>query len=340
MKEMQRLVKQLETQKQQLLEQLAAAAPAQGSIGSPAGSSGFDTDGDGAAESPRPAGRQTDEFVRLAAEIEAVRRENAALTQRLRSRDLFNSVMQNLLLEFESPPQEPAKESVVFTPLTQDEGAAVIARTMQQMASARALYACESNFADRATVFGWREFTFRRHTTITFTVKKSLPNTVPSALLDATWRLVTDSRNIQRLIRPQLSTTVTPLQVLSPSAIVIDRRTEDAVRTGVGNKMLAMRTVYLLFRTQAEDGSHVLAMKTIDLPLVKRLLRDDELWCDIFYWIRFAPDESGVEGVTLAEFGGVNTYVREEIASSWLAELVFLAVRWESLAVAPLLLKG
>jgi hypothetical protein len=73
------------------------------------------------------------------------------------------------------------------------------------------------------------------------------------------------------------------------------------------------------------------------------MLRSDEVWCDIFNWIRFAADSKVIDtseggtSVMLAEFGGVITHVREEIASSWLAEFVLLATRWETLAVAPCL---
>lgn len=370
MKKMRAVVAQLEAQKRKLLAMLPP----------PAGD-GYEGEAEATREPEAPispvgdddgAAPRRQEFVRLAAEIEALRKANAALAASLRERDMFNSAMQNLMLEFDHPVDlseifdadadvdchkqahaAPTRD-VGFTPLTMEEAQETVRTTLQQMASARTAHLSDPNFERGAKFFGWSEFTYRKHATISFALQKSLPNTVPRALLATTWSFVTDSKNTSKLIRPQLSATYTPLQMLGPDMIVIDRRTEDPCRVGVDGKPLAMRTIYLLFWTKVpasddDDGSqdaYVLAMKTIDLPLVKRLLRDDELWCDIFYWIRFAPDgkvvdtSDGGTSATKAEFGGVNTYVREEIASSWLAELVFLAIRWETLAVAPCLLKN
>jgi hypothetical protein len=42
----------------------------------------------------------------------------------------------------------------------------------------------------------------------------------------------------------------------------------------------------------------------------------------------------------LAEFGGVFTFMREELVSLWLAELVFLVIRWETLVFSPWLFKS
>jgi hypothetical protein len=381
MDKMRAAVAQLEAQKRKLLSMLPPAEDAR----QPQEDENEDEDvrepeppaspvGDD-AQAPR---RQ--EFVRLAAEIEALRTANAALASSLRERDMFTSAMQNLMLEFDRPVDlselfddedsvdchRPAKPKrgppagdVGFTPLTMDEAQATVRATLQQMASARAAHLSDANNERGAKFFGWSEYTYRKHTTISFALKKLLPNTVPRALLAATWGFITDSSSTAKLIRPQLSAKYTPLQMLGPDMLVIDRRTEDQCRVGVGGKMLAMRTVYLLFWTKVpasvdangdadgdSEDAYVLAMKTIDLPLVKRMLRPDEVWCDIFYWIRFAADgkvvdtSEGGTSATLAEFGGVNTYVREEIASSWLAELVFLAIRWETLAVAPCLLKN
>lgn len=378
---MRRMVAQLEAQKRALLALATEAEP----LGEPLTEDDDPVTSDaGGSSSPSPtttrtplspvdadAKLQRGEFVRLAADVEALRKENAALVASIRQRDMFASALQNLMLEFDHPPElaelleeaaamahadvneeaaqgdgSNSSKEVAFTPLTADEAADCARSTIAAMDRARSAHARDATFAKGAQFFGWSEFTFRKNATISFAVKKTLPNTSPANLLATTWRFVTDARSTKRLIRPQLSATYTPLQILSKDMIVIDRRTDDPCRVGVDGKPLAMRTVYLLFwtRVPSEYGdAYVLAMKTIDLPLVKRLLRDDELWCDIFYWIRFAPDGSvdasgGRPTATVAEFGGVNTYLREEIASSWLAELVFLAIRWETLAVAPCLL--
>ncbi|EGZ19994.1 hypothetical protein PHYSODRAFT_558559 [Phytophthora sojae] len=329
--------------------------------------------------------RLRENFVRLANEIEAFRRQNAVMTQQLRERDVTTGYMQNLLLEFsqdetdsdnnsgsdsgsgsssstkskdkKNKPREPlgsgprpfnGDSSVRFTPLTREEGLSCVRQTLQLINNARYLYATDAHYHNRSKFLGWGQYTVREGSTITFSVKKALRNVTPTQLMDTTWHLLTDGKNTQKLIPSTVNTHIRPLQKLSDDLFVIDRRSEDNARTGVFGNKLALRTVYVLFRTADADGSQTLAMKTINLPLVKKLLHHDEQWCDIFYWIRFLPNgtvrTSSDDGrprdfETVAEFGGSNTYTRDEIAKAWLGELVFLAIRWESLAVAPTLLK-
>ncbi|CAH0522483.1 unnamed protein product [Peronospora belbahrii] len=234
---------------------------------------------------------------------------------------------------------------VRFTPLTRKEGLNVVRETLQLINNARLLYARDVDYHNRFTFLGWGQYTLWQGSSITFSVKKLLPNVTPAQLMATTWDLLTNGKNIQKLIPSTVNTHIRPIQKLSDDLIVIDRRTEDTAQTGVLGKKLALRTVYVLFRIADADGSQTVAMKTINLPLVKKLLRDDECWCEIFYWMRFLPDgsiqPSGSHGdvATVTEFGGSNTYSRDEIAQAWLGELVFLAIRWESLVVAPTLLK-
>jgi hypothetical protein len=380
MKQMRTQVKQLEQRKQQLVE-LAGGSNAADSAASPQSQECRAPTPltESAYPSPQtPIKREN--FVRLANEIEAFRRQNAAMKQQLRQRDVATGYMQNLLLEFDETdsdnnssssgsdtrkaeksgrPRQPlgsgprpfnGDSSVRFTPLTTEEGLSCVEQTLQLINNARFLYASDAHYYNRSTFLGWEQFTLRQGSTITFSVRKSLPNVTPAHLMATTWHLLTDGRNTQKLIPSTVNTHIRPLQKLSDDILVIDRRTEDNARTGVFGKKLALRTVYVLFRVADADGCQTLAMKTINLALVKKLLREDELWCEIFYWIRFLPDGSVKTGgcdrhgrprdfATQIEFGGSNTYTRDEIAETWLAELMFLAIRWESLAVAPTLLK-
>ncbi|KAG7377828.1 hypothetical protein PHYPSEUDO_010934 [Phytophthora pseudosyringae] len=387
MQQMRQQVKELEERKQRIVERTGgssattAASPQSQEFRSPTAPS---------APSPSlypspvtPIKREN--FVRLADEIEAFRRQNAVMTQHLRERDVTTGYMQNLLLEFsqdetdndnnsgsesdsgvggkytskKSKGREPplgsgprplnGDSSVRFTPLTTEEGLACVRETLQLTNNARFLYASDAQYHNRSKFLGWEQFTLRQGSTITFSVKKSLKNVTPVQLMATTWHLLTDGKRTQKLIPSTVNTHIRPLQKLSDDLLVIDRRSEDNARSGVLGKKLALRTVYVLFRVADADGTQTLAMKTINLPLVKKLLRDDEQWCEIFYWIRMSPDgtvrtSTGSDGrprdfTTMVEFGGSNTYSRDEIAKAWLGELVFLAIRWESLAAAPTLLK-
>ncbi|KAF1780536.1 hypothetical protein GQ600_5830 [Phytophthora cactorum] len=346
MKEMRQQVKELEQRKQRLVERTEQRV--------------LLTDAPSASISLYPSPStpiKRENFVRLANEIEEFRRQNAVMTQQLRERDVSTGYMHNLLLEF-SPDEtdsdnnssesdagydnkkskknnEPlgsgprpfnGDSSVRFTPLTREEG-----------------LTCRRALHNRSKFLGWWQYTLRQGSTITFSVKKTLKNVTPAQLMATTWHLLTDGKRTQKLIPSTVNTHIRPLQKLSDDLFVIDRRSEDNARSGVMGNKLALRTVYVLFRVAEADGNQTLAMKTINLPLVKKLLRDDEQWCEIFYWIRMSPDSSVRSSTgdfaTVMEFGGSNTYTRDEIAKAWLAELVFLAIRWESLAVAPTLLK-
>lgn len=380
MKQMRQQVKELEERKQRLVERTGskAVSPQSNEFRSPSPPS--------ASTSMYPSPEtpvKRENFVRLADEIEEFRRQNTIMTQQLRERDVATGYMQNLLLEFSqdetdnssgesdagsdsrcngkrSNGRKPPRVSgphplngdsnVRFTPLTTEEGVACVRQTLQLINNARFLYASDVHYHNRSKFLGWEQFTLRQGSTITFSVKKSLKNVTPAQLMATTWHLLTDGKRTQKLIPSTVNTHIRPLQKLSDDLLVIDRRSEDNARTGVLGKNLALRTVYVLFRTADADGTQTLAMKTINLPLVKKLLRDDEQWCEIFYWIRIYPDrtvQSGSTGpdgrprdfATVIEFGGSNTYTRDEIAQAWLGELVFLAIRWESLAVAPTLLK-
>lgn len=371
MKQMRQQVTELEQRKQRLVERTGgnnAVSPQSNEARSPTpphvSSSVY----------PSPSTPiKRENFVRLASEIEEFRRQNAVMTQQLRERDVTTGYMQNLLLEFspdetdsdnnsESDSGSGAKKSkknkeplgsgprpfngdssVRFTPLTREEGLACVRQTLQHITSARLLYANDAHYHNRSKFLGWSQYKLRQGSTITFSVKKALQHVTPAQLMATTWHLLTDGKRTQKLIPSTVNTHIRPLQKLSDDLFVIDRRSEDNARSGVMGNKLALRTAYVLFRVAEADGTQTLAMKTINLPLVKKLLRDDEQWCEIFYWVRMSPDgtvqRSSGDFASVVEFGGSNTYTRDEIAKAWLGELVFLAIRWESRAVAPTLLK-
>lgn len=366
LKDMKTLVEELEASKRQLLTRSGVSRSNHVSSISPSSSKentrlhSFKDDPLSASMSLVPLSSkkiQRDEFVRITEQIERLRRDNAALARLLHERDLFNSGMQHLLLEFQKqsgPPDggtdddesesehhgaSPLCTLIGFTPLTPDEVSAFAEQALRQCQNARLDHASEAHCSSsRGKVFGWSDFSTRRGSSISFSVKKSLANVLPTAMLNAMWHSVTDSSRIMRLLPAGLQCDIRVLQRISESILVIDRRTYTA------DSPVALRTVYMLFRVHDFDGGDVLVMKTIDSPLVKNLLLKDEVWCDIFYWMRFAPGmkvpntDQVVE--TMAEFGGALSYVREEFARAWLAELVFLAVRWETIAVSPVLLKA
>uniref|UniRef100_K3WNS5 START domain-containing protein n=1 Tax=Globisporangium ultimum (strain ATCC 200006 / CBS 805.95 / DAOM BR144) TaxID=431595 RepID=K3WNS5_GLOUD len=300
-----------------------------------------------------PLSIQQDEFVSLTELIEQLRAENAALVRQLHERDLFNSAMQHLLLDFDKKDSTPHHSDdsddgelhlqlhtlIGFTPLTQEEVRVFADQLLRQCRSARYEHLLRDKYSSGGKVFGWSDTRSQVGASITFLVTKRIANALPADMERVMWSCLTDSTRITRLLPPGLKCDIRVLQQVSENILIIDRRTY------VGEPAATLRTVYMLLRVHDFEGGDIVIMKTIDSPLVKKLLLHDEVWCDIFYWMRFelirSSNLNGKEFVeTMTEFGGALSYVHEAHARAWLAELVFLAVRWETLAVSPVLLKA
>lgn len=329
---MRTLVEELEAAKRQLLAETTAATPPP----PPQSRVRFDKENTGAATNspPRhtkslpvslsPSKPARADFVALTEQLERLRLEHAALVQELRERDLFPSALQHLLVGIRS--------SHALT-LTHDAVQSAVAAALEQCRAARVAYEAKRQLlVSDGRCFGWTDFRVRTGRTIAFAVQKQFKNTRAAALRDSVWDFATDSTRIARLLPPGLTCDLRLVQRVSSNVLVVDRCTYATPGT------FALRTLLLVFRVRDDvDGSEVLVMKTLDAPLVQALLAPHELWCDVFYWMRFQDAEDEEDG-TLSEFGGELSYVREDIASAWVAELLFLAVRWETLAVRPVLL--
>lgn len=266
------------------------------------------------------------EFVKITQQIEELRKENAAMSQEARDRDIFSSSLHTLLLEFQGDPPATAEPQMVgFTPLTVEEAELVAKQARQAVSNVRLDYVTRDPDADdallisRGKVFGWSDYRARRGKTVTFVVSKvmALPDAI--SVMDKTWGVCTDEQKMKRILSPDIPCEFQVLQKISDDMLVVDRTT-------FAMPGLTLRTVYLLLREQQDDGGYLLIMKTINLPLAKQLLRPGEVWCDIFYWVRVAAVKTGIE----SEFGGVLTYTHEQLAARWIVELIFLAIRWEN----------
>lgn len=228
------------------------------------------------------------------------------------------------------------------TQLTHEEAVAYVRRILERIHDARLLYASEECFQNRPTFLGWSQYSERQGEVVTFGVKKTLQNATPQQLVSRTWQLQTNNDNLRRLGPSHLQTHIMLLQKITDDILVIDRRTEDQSRADESGQSLVFRTVHVLFRVTDDGGVKTLGIKTLesnlDTPVADRMLRDDEVCVNIFYWIRVSAavqsDEQDI--TTVSEFSGSNLCARENLAALGLEELMFLAIR---LAVAPFLLK-
>lgn len=315
---MRRLAKDLELQRDSLLFNSSCFGEKRAPMATAPGSSGVAV--------------SVNDYLRLAAEVEAFRYENASLAGQLIRRDLFCRLIEIELNAAMSPTIDPR-----FTPLTREEAMVCVTQTLQNVSNSRLLYASDLSFQGRPKIFGWSQYCERCGGAITFAVKKAMPNVTPRQLAATVWEMIVDSNKLNRLGPSQLKAYITVAQRITDDVVILDRRTEDGTHAGVVGNKLFLRTIYVAFRTEETDGSITVALKTINLPLVKKLLRDDEIWCDIFYWMHYSAGHDDVQTVD-AEFGGANTYAREDVATSWLEEVLFLATRWETLILPGLLL--
>ncbi|GMF22891.1 unnamed protein product [Phytophthora lilii] len=337
MERMRRTVAALELQKQQLMQHIAAESPCS-TPGDECRSPARWRDlvvSTSSSLYPSPSVPVTrDDYVQLAAEIEEFRRQNAAMVQELARRDLFNNSIRYRLT---SLPPLVSRAALLPTQLTHEEGMTCVWQTLERIHDARLLYASEERFHNRPTFLGWSQYSERQGDVVAFGVKKTLRNVTPQQLMDRSWQLQMNSDNLRRLGPSHLRPHITLLQKISDDVLIIDRRTEDQSRTSASGAPLVLRTAYVLFRVSDDDGTQTLGIKTLDVPVADRMLRDDEVWWDIFYWIRVSPAAPGAdkEAVTVTEFGGANSCAHVDLVASRMKELVFLAIRWETLTVAP-----
>lgn len=330
MEQMRKTVAALELQKQQLMQHFVVDSPSPCSSPSDGYRSPSSSPGPSSSLYPSPMMPVTrDDYVQLATEIEAFRRQNAAMVQELARRDLFNNSLRYRLMGFPPPDSRSGMQPTHFT---REQGMTYVQQTLERIHAARLLYASDKRFLNRPTFLGWSQYSERQGDVVTFGVKKALQNVTPQQLMDRSWQLQTSSANLQRLGPSHVQTHITVLQEITDDILIIDRRTEDQSHSNESGEPVVLRTVYVLFRVE-EDGAQTLGMKTLDIPTADRMLHD-EVWWDIFYWIRVSALDCTAEVCAMQEVATVT-----DLATSRLKDLVFLAIRWETLAVAPFLLK-
>ncbi|KAJ8575810.1 hypothetical protein ON010_g3402 [Phytophthora cinnamomi] len=127
------------------------------------------------------------EYVRLTAEAEAYRCQNAMMTKQLVERDLLYTILRTGLLE--ASQDKHSRVGSHFIPLSHEDGLTCMRKTLQYINNARLLYANDDSFQDRPTIFGWSQYCKRNGASINFAVRKSLLNVTPRELADTTWHL-------------------------------------------------------------------------------------------------------------------------------------------------------
>ncbi|TMW64169.1 hypothetical protein Poli38472_014286 [Pythium oligandrum] len=347
MEEMRDLVRQLERAKEQLEARYGA------SLRSPSSSLSLRNTSENVSPNITTNGdtqltRAQEQYLLMLRHIEELRRENREMTLDLAQRDLARSAVQNLLEHLEKQALVEYRADDADTPmmpmLPDDQLLEIAERVHRDIITALCHSPLMMPFTG-AQVLGWTDFRSRLGTSVNFAIRKTFLHQSTEVLAEKTWEYISDGVKMRRLIPSYLSVEFNEIQRLNDNIMIIDRRTLDRrwlgpSKPGQGRVQPPLRTTYMLYRGRDEDGGYMLAMKTVDLPVFKANIAEGEMWCNVFYWIYLKSETlPNGEVATVTYFGGALKYLMEEIARDWLVELVFLAIRWESVAVSSSLLR-
>ncbi|GLD97297.1 hypothetical protein PINS_up005981 [Pythium insidiosum] len=267
------------------------------------------------------------EYLELVRQIELLHVENKALYQQIRERELFRNMV-HTLMTVSSDVDDTATPPPADAPLLElDDAQAMVAKMQRQVISAYFDTLRRSSLTT-ARVFGWSDFRCKTGTSISFSVRKTFARFPLELLVERTWQVLSSDTKMQLIVPSPLDCQFCTHQTVNDHAVLMDRRTRDPRLPGAP----VVRTIYLTFLGTDDAGGRFVAMKTVDTPRVRLCLSDDEVWCDIFYWLYFTPSD---DGGTIVDFGGSLSYMSEDVARYWIAELVFVAVRWETAVAAP-----
>ncbi|EGZ20248.1 hypothetical protein PHYSODRAFT_491033 [Phytophthora sojae] len=189
-----------------------------------------------------------------------------------------------------------------------------------------------------ARVFGWTDQREVQGRTLKFALQKEFA-LAPRDLLQRSWSIFSDTQEFPKIYGSALDVQFHFLQHVDADTILFYRRIAHPA-----DSSRAVKTVFLLARRQIAEG-YLLLFRSIDKDLVhfeevdvggEPEVRVDpdatlevlstETWVDKYIWVLFynVPDQPKK---CLFHFGGATT------TTLWLREVLFVAVRWESMAV-------
>ncbi|KAL4157428.1 hypothetical protein PRNP1_006451 [Phytophthora ramorum] len=189
-----------------------------------------------------------------------------------------------------------------------------------------------------ARVLGWTDQREVHGRTLKFALQKEFALS-PSDLLQRSWSIFSNPKEFPKIYGSALDVQLHVLQYVDADTMLFYRRIAPPA-----DSSRAVKTVFLLARRPIQEG-YLLLFRSIDKELVQfeevdadgvpeiRLgpdaadkLMSAEMWVDKYIWVLFynVPTEPKQ---CLFHFGGATT------TSIWLREVLFIAIRWESMAV-------
>ncbi|OWZ22293.1 Elicitin [Phytophthora megakarya] len=189
-----------------------------------------------------------------------------------------------------------------------------------------------------ARVLGWTDQREVHGRTLKFALQKEF-NLSPRDLLQRSWSIFSDPEEFPKVYGSALDVQFHVLQHVDPDTILFFRHIAPPA-----DSTRVVKTVFLLARRQFEEG-YLLLLKSIDKDLVHfeevdgsgipevrvdpnaaLKLVSSEMWVDKYIWVLFytIPKEPKQ---CLFHFGGATS------TTLWLREVLFVALRWETMAV-------
>ncbi|KAG3020686.1 hypothetical protein PC121_g11077 [Phytophthora cactorum] len=189
-----------------------------------------------------------------------------------------------------------------------------------------------------ARVLGWMDQREVQGRTLKFALQKEF-GLSPRDLLHRSWEIFSNPDEFSKIYGSALDVRFHVLQHIDADTILFSRRI-----TTPADSTRVVKTVFLLARRQIEEG-FLLLFRSIDKDLVHfeevdvggvpevRMnapaalkIESSEMWVEKYIWVLFynVPNDPKK---CLFHFGGTAT------TQLWLREVLFVAVRWESMAV-------
>ncbi|TMW64154.1 hypothetical protein Poli38472_014271 [Pythium oligandrum] len=188
------------------------------------------------------------------------------------------------------------------------------------------------------SVFGWTDKRKVTSEEIKFALVKDFPKISAYDLLMRCWGIFTIPERFSSIYNPGFITKFYPLQTIDDDTQLLFRTIQ------IDGMDFITKTVFLLARIKIDEG-YLILFKSIDKDSVqfreseinsiieetraivtKKSTPKREMWVDKYIWI--VIEDKGFEGCAF-HFGGAAT------TNIWIKEVLFIALRWENLAVGP-----
>ncbi|POM72708.1 Hypothetical protein PHPALM_10540 [Phytophthora palmivora] len=185
-----------------------------------------------------------------------------------------------------------------------------------------------------ARVLGWTDQREVHGRTLKFALQKEF-NLSPRDLLQRSWSIFSNPEEFPKIYGSALDVQFHVLQHVDADTILFYRRIAPPA-----DSTRVVKTVFLLARRQFEEG-YLLLLKSIDKDLVHfeevdvggipevpnaaLKLVSSEMWVDKYIWVLFYNVPKPKQ--CLFHFGGATS------TTLWLREVLFVALRWENMAV-------